>query len=66
MTVASAAAQTAARILAGLVILAAVSCEPAAARHHRRPRPPGTFCTPVIAEGVGMVRICGIPPAARR
>jgi hypothetical protein len=66
MTVASAAAQTAARSLAALVILGAVSCEPAAARHRPRPRPPGTFCAAVIAEHVGLRRICGIPAAARR
>lgn len=64
MIMASAAAQTAARILAAAGILAITACEPAVARP--RPHRPGTFCAPVIAERVGLVRICGIPISARR
>ena len=63
MTVASAAAQTAARIMVVIGILANSACEPAAAHPRHRP---GTFCTPVFVEGVGHVRICGIPNRARR
>lgn len=64
MTAASAAAQTAARILAAAGILVIAACEPAVARPRRHH--PGTFCAPVIAERVGLVRICGIPISARR
>jgi len=64
MPVASAAAQTAARVLAAAGILAIAACEPAVARPP--PHRPGTFCAPVIAERVGLARICGIPNAARR
>jgi hypothetical protein len=64
MPVASAAAQTAARFLAVAGILAITACEPAVARPW--PHRPGTFCAPVIAERVGLVRICGIPNRARR
>lgn len=63
MNAASAAAQTAARILVVGTILAAFACEPATARARHRP---GTFCTLVFVEGVGTVRICGIPNRARR
>lgn len=65
MNAASAAAQTAARILVVGAILAVSACAPAAARSRQRPRP-HTFCVPVVSEGVGMVRICGIPIRARR
>jgi hypothetical protein len=37
---------------------------PAPAGAHNRPRH-GTFCAPVIAKGVGLVRICGIPDYVR-
>ena len=46
-------------------LLAALStCAPAIAAS--RPHRPGTFCTPVFVEGVGTVRICGVPNRARR
>ncbi|WCS27776.1 hypothetical protein LOK46_13430 [Methylobacterium sp. NMS14P] len=62
MTVAPAAARTAARILAVAGIMIAVACGPVVAgprRHHR------VFCAPVIAEGAGPIRICA-PARARR
>lgn len=52
-----------------MLILALVACDPAharAPRHPIKPHPKGSFCAPVIMQGAGMVRICGIPAAARR
>lgn len=62
MTVACAAARTAARILAVAGILIVFACEPGAAAPRR---PARSFCAPVIAEGVGLIRICA-PIRARR
>lgn len=62
MTVASAAARSAARILTVAGILIAVACGPIAAGPRRHTR---VFCAPVIAEGVGLIRICA-PARARR
>lgn len=54
------------RSLAALALACALLC-PVAAEACRRHRPrPGSFCAPVIAEGVGLVRICGIPVRGRR